>query len=334
MKLSFLSVYGLKGCILAFGDRVRNFEKWTSVVLRAVWRRVRRLWSTTLGVGALGRNEAGAQSLQQLDQYVTGARCAQNAVDALAGWNHALPPQAGAEAGSGFFYHDGRILWALQQFGSLSGKSVLEIGPLEASHTYLIENHGPALLHAVEANRLSFLRCLVVKELLQLKIARFFLGDCQAWLEESTQRYDFIIASGVLYHMMNPVRFIELMSARTDAIFLWTHYADETQMPKGDPRRSAFIGDMETEVHHGIPVRSHRRSYHGAWVDKSFCGGIHDMHRWLERDDILALLSALGFDDVRVWSEEPDHPNGPAFCVFAQRRSSVAPPDPDEAGPA
>lgn len=314
-----------------FGLRI--FEKWKRGSLKPIVRRFRGLLSATLRLGPLGRNQLDVQPLQQLDQYVTGARCAQNAVDALAGWNHALPPHAGAEAGTGFFYHDGRILWALQQFGPLAGKSVLEIGPLEASHTYLIEKHGPALLHAVEANKLSFLRCLVVKELLQLNIARFFLGDCQAWLEESAQRYDFIIASGVLYHMMDPVRFIELMSARTDAIFLWTHYADEIQMPKGDPRRSAFIGEMEMEVHHGIPVRSHLRSYHGAWVDKSFCGGIHDMHRWLERDDILALLRALDFDDVRVWSEEPDHPNGPAFCVYAQRRPAVTPPIAGEAGP-
>ena len=262
--------------------------------------------------------------LRQLDEYVLGAPCAQNAVNTLAGWNHALPPQACAVAGTGFFYEDPRILWALEQFGPLQGKAVLEIGPLEASHTFLLEQHGPALLHSVEANKLSFLRCLVVKELLQLRTARFFLGDCQAWLEENEQRYDLIVASGVLYHMMDPVRLIERMAARTDSCFLWTHYADEAQMPPGDPRRLAFIGEMETEVRCGVAVRSHRRSYHGAWVDKSFCGGIHDMHRWVERDDILALLGALGFDDVRVWGEQPDHPNGPAFCVYAQRSNPGA----------
>ena len=269
--------------------------------------------------GQLALQKAADTPLPQLDEYVSSVPCAQNAVDALAGWNHALPPQAGVVAGKGFFYHDARILWALEQFGSLNGKSVLEIGPLEASHTFMIEQNGPALLHAVEANKLSFLRCLVVKELLELRIARFFLGDCQSWLEQNEQRYDFIVASGVLYHMMDPVRLIELMASRTDSIFLWTHYANELQMPAGDPRRSAFIGAMETEIRCGVPVRSHRRSYHGAWVAKSFCGGIHDIHRWIERDDILALLGALGFDDVRVSSEQPDHPNGPAFCVYAHR---------------
>ncbi len=256
----------------------------------------------------------------ELDQYVASMPCPQNAVDLLPGWNHALPPEIEATAGSGCFYNDPRILWALEQFGSLEGKKVLEIGPLEASHTYLLEKHKPLLLHAVDANKLSFLRCLVVKELLQLKIARFFLGDCQEWLEQTTEKYDFIVASGVLYHMMDPVRFIELMAARTDCIFIWTHYADETEMPPGDIRRAAFIGDMEAEERHGVQIRSHRRSYHGAWVDKAFCGGIHDAHRWLERDDILVLLGALGFDDIRLSSQQPDHPNGPAFSIYARRR--------------
>jgi hypothetical protein len=270
----------------------------------------------------------------KLDEYVMGMPSPQNAVDTLPGWNHALPPEMGATAGAGFFYHDGRILWALDQFGPLEGKSVLEIGPLEASHTYMLEQRHPAMLHAVEANRLSFLRCLVVKELLQLKTARFFLGDCQAWLAGNDQNYDLILACGVLYHMWDPVRLIELMAQRTDAIFLWTHYASDSAMPVGDPRRGAFIGDVEIERRHGVAVRLYARSYHGAWLDKAFCGGIHDKHRWIARDDILALLGALGFDDLRITDEQPDHPNGPAFCVYARRqlpRVGVEPPVVDPA---
>lgn len=261
----------------------------------------------------------------QLEYYVTSMPTAQTAIDCLPGWNCALPGHVGVSAGKSTFYADGRIVWGLQQFGSVAGKAILEIGPLEASHTYQIEQYGPGLLHAVEANRLSYLRCLVVKELLQLKIARFFLGDCQAWLEGQEQRYDLIVACGVLYHMWDPVRLLELMAARSDAIFLWTHYASETALPLGDPRRGPFLGNAEVELRHGVEVRTYRRSYHGAWTNTSFCGGIHDEHRWMERDDILAVLRALGFADIRISNDEPDHPNGPSFCIFAQRFSEGAP---------
>jgi hypothetical protein len=254
-----------------------------------------------------------------LDEYVVGMPCAQNAVDSLPGWNTAFPPHVPVKAGSGAFYCDPRIIWAIEQFGSLEGKRVLELGPLEASHTYLLEQYHPASIDSIEANRLSFLRCLVVKELLNLRIARFHLGDFTPWLETVTERYDFIVASGVLYHMVDPVQLLELIAARTDAFFLWTHYADDAAMPPDDPRYHAFVGDAEVKASHGVKVRLRKRSYWGAWKSKSFCGGMHDVHRWIEKDDILLLIKALGFDDIRIADDQPEHKNGPSFSIFARR---------------
>lgn len=257
-----------------------------------------------------------------LDDYAVGMPNAQNAVDALPGWNHALPDHVGAIAGSGAFYNDPRILWALEQFGSIDGRKILELGPLEASHTYILERAAPALIHAIEANKLSFLRCLVVKEILELKRAKFFLGDFIEWLQHPPVRYDLIVASGVLYHMEDPVRLLELLAANCDAFYLWTHYASDEAMPPRDPRRSAFLGSVETRECHGIKVRFYKRSYHGAWRSKAFCGGMHDLHRWVEKNDILAIVEALGFADIRVAHDEPCHPNGPSFSVFARRLGS------------
>jgi hypothetical protein len=258
-----------------------------------------------------------------LDEYVVGLPSAQHAVDALPGWNHALPDHVGATAGLGAFYNDNRILWALEQFGSIEGRQILELGPLEAAHTYLLECQGAGLIHAIEANKLSFLRCLVVKELLDLKNAKFFLGDFVKWLERKPQRYDLIIASGVLYHMENPVRLLELISESSDSFYLWTHYMSDEAMPPGDPRRSVFIGTVESQECCGIPIRLHTRSYHGAWKDKAFCGGMHDLHRWMEKEDLIKLIHALGFTDVRIAHDEPNHRHGPSFSVFARRNGSA-----------
>jgi len=254
-----------------------------------------------------------------LDEYMTGMPSAQNAVDALPGWNHALPDHIGVTAGLGTFYNDTRILWALEQFGSVQGCKILELGPLEAGHTCLLERSGAALIHSIEANKLSFLRCLVVKELLGLERAKFFLGDFVEWLDHRRESYDLIIASGVLYHMQNPVRLLELIAKNTNALYLWTHYVDDIAMPAGDPRRQAIVGPAETQECHGIKVRVHKRSYHGAWRDKAFCGGMHDLHCWMEKDDILAILEAVGFSDIRIAHDQPDHPNGPSFSVFARQ---------------
>jgi hypothetical protein len=288
-------------------------------VLRMISTGLRKAAFALDHAAAIEENRAAGRKGAVLGEYSVGMPSAQNAVDALPGWNHALPDHLGVKAGLGAFYADTRIVWALEQFGSIEGQKILELGPLEAAHTYLLEQHGAALIHAIEANKLSFLRCLVVKELLDLKRARFYLGDFMEWLQHSNERYGLVIASGVLYHMQNPVRLLELLAAASDAFYIWTHYASDEAMPEGDPRRSAFIGPPEIYQSHGVAVRFYKRSYHGAWRDKAFCGGMHDVHRWMEKEDILAVIRALGLTDIRIAHDEPAHPNGPAFSIFARR---------------
>lgn len=256
---------------------------------------------------------------EHLTEYVTSMPSAQNAVDAVEGWNLALPPEAGATAGIGAFFHDPRIDWTCEQFGSLDGKTVLELGPLEASHTYMLHQKGAEEIHAIEANRLAFLRCLVVKELLDLRRAKFFLGNFVEWLKNRDQKYDLIVGSGILYHMEDPIELIDLLARRTDNLFLWTHYMDEASMPPDDPRRQVFVGEPEIFDYKGVAVHVQKRSYHRAWKNATFCGGMYDIHRWIDRNDLLAVLRAAGFDDIRIAHDQPDHQNGPSFSIFARR---------------
>ncbi|TWT13118.1 class I SAM-dependent methyltransferase [Reyranella sp. CPCC 100927] len=259
-----------------------------------------------------------------LDSYVDAVPSAQNAIDIVPGWNHAMPPHVGATAGDTPLYEDIRIPWCLEQFGSVSGRKILELGPLEGIHTYLLDQQGPAFIHAIEANRLAFLRCLITKELLEIKHAKFMLGNFLPWLERTDVKYDLIIASGVLYHMSDPVHLLELIGRRSDAVYLWTHYFSEQAMPPGDERREALSGDVETIAFRGLTVPLYRRGYHNAWKAKAFCGGMHDRHYWMEREDIMRVLGLLGFDDIRIAHDQPDHSNGPAFSVFARRSAAGA----------
>lgn len=259
------------------------------------------------------------------DDFEFSAPNHQNAIDLVPGWNHAFPERFALKAGAYPFHEDDRIHWALSQFGSLADKHVLELGPLEGSHTSMLERAGAKRVDAFEANKIAFLRCLIAKEVMELRASHFQLGDFVSGLEAPT-RYDMIVACGVLYHMSNPLLLLERMAARTDAIYIWTHYFDESEMPLDDPRRGPFrspdrphIESIRTEDSLIGPIRLHQRSYHGAWKDARYCGGPKDNHFWMEKVQIVEALRALGLSDLRFAHEEPNHPNGPAISIFASR---------------
>ena len=273
-----------------------------------------------------GRSEgSGGLAPSITDVYEFSAPSYQNAIDLVPGWNHAFAPELGLNAGPAYMYEDPRIHWAAQQFGSLEGKRVLELGPLEASHTSLLERLGARRIDAIEANKLAYLRCLIAKEILGLRRSRFHLGDFLRSLQAPT-RYDMIVACGVLYHMADPLLLLERMAARTNALYLWTHYFDEAEMPLSDPRRGAFRSPepphteySEKTQFNGVDMTLHLRSYFRAWQNSKYCGGPVDRHFWLEKDQLIAALRALGFTELAFADVAPDHPNGPAISIFARR---------------
>jgi Protein of unknown function (DUF1698). len=252
------------------------------------------------------------------DRYELSLPTHQNAIDALPGWNSSFPKEVKVKAGSTPLFADGRIEWALSKYGPIKGKRILEVGPLEGMHTYRLDKEAPAQIDAVEANKLCFLRCLVTKQILDIRNATFLLGDVQEWLLESP-RYDLAFASGVLYHMADPGEFLRRLSLKADALYVWTHYFDEAAMPEGDLRRHPFSGRIEERVIGECRLRYHERSYRQANNDPAFCGGLRDRHYWMDRKDILEFLSSLGYNDIVIGAEEPQHPGGPSFSIFARR---------------
>ena len=286
-----------------------------------VWKRAtadpRAAFRLRRGLRSLIASGARLTSSGRLGPYVTGTPSAQNAVDAVPGWVCAMPPSTGLSAGCMPLYADNRISWLLERCLDVAGRRVLELGPLEGSHTYMLHQAGAASIDAIEANRQAFMRCLVTKEVLGLSRARFLLGDFMAWLETADTRYDLVVASGVLYHSSDPVRLLELIGRRAAAVYLWTHYFDDAAMPAGDPRREPFSGTIATRECNGVTLRLHERSYRRAWRNPKFCGGTQDQHFWLERDDILALLAASGFQRFEIADDQPDHVQGPSLSIFA-----------------
>lgn len=263
---------------------------------------------------------AAEQTTRAAARYVDWPPARENAGRAFEGdWSSAVPGLPGT--GTVPLFQDPRITWFEERLGGFDLKRVLELGPLEGGHTYMMTQRG-ATVTAIESNTRAWMRCLVVKDALDMFGATFLLGDFVRYLRESPQRVDFILASGVLYHMTDPVDVLHNLCRTSDAIGLWTHYFDPDNLRTRTYREKFDFRPREFVTPHGRTVELYGQRYLQALEWAGFCGGSAPGSNWLRRQDILGVLDDEGFDS-ETFQDQPDHPNGPAFCVFARKRSGA-----------
>jgi Methyltransferase domain len=252
------------------------------------------------------------------DVYARSAPSAQNAVNVFQGeWVSRFPaPYTELTGGTAPLFDDPRISWALSELGGIEGQSVLELGPFEGGHSYMLDQAGAKSILGIEANSRSHLRCLIAKEILGIRHASFQLGDFTEYLEACSTPFDFILASGVLYHMKDPVRLLKLISKNTRRAYIWTHYYDEsiTRTHRRLPRNFSATTTAELD---GLKVVLHRHEYGRSLRRLNFLGGTAPYSHWMEQKDILACVKHFGFNKITVGKDEPNHRNGPSFEFVA-----------------
>jgi Protein of unknown function (DUF1698) len=255
------------------------------------------------------------------EKFETRAPAMQNLADLFEGeWSSELPaePHVQVRAGNIKLFEDPRIEWARQELGGFAERRVLELGPLEGGHTYMIHRGGAREIVSVEANRRAFLKCLCVKELYDLSRARFLLGDFVKYLDEQSPRFDVTIASGVLYHMIEPIRMLDLLSKSADRLFIWTHYYDADLIAARNDVAKKF-GKRHQVAHSGRSYEVVDYGYKDALKWAGFTGGTEPGSRWISRATILGFLRDVGYQHIKINFDQPDHPHGPAFALCASR---------------
>ena len=248
----------------------------------------------------------------------------QTAVDLFAGqWNSELPsPYEKLTGGTATLFEDDRITWAVDQIGGVKEMRVLELGPLEGGHTFMLDRFGADEVTAIEANKQAFLRCLVTKELLGIPSAHFLCGDFMDYLRDAVDRgahWDLCLASGVLYHQQDPVRLLELATRVSDRIFLWTQYYDADVIERRPDLAEKFSSPIKTTTagfHHSLYRRDYGRSALGSL---QFPGGLKRWMTWMTKPEILGALQHFGFELIGGMVDDPDHANGPALYLTAKR---------------
>jgi hypothetical protein len=245
----------------------------------------------------------------------------QNAIDLFAGeWASRFPPDGPAvQAGAVPLFEDPRMAWADNTLRELSGQgfsgqTVLELGPLEAGHTYALARLGAKEITAIEANARAYLKCLVAKEVLDIPRCHFLLGDAVSYLRTTPQTFDVGFACAFLYHMVEPVEVLALLARCCRRVFLWTVFYDESLFVKqpemtprfGPGRDHEFGGFRHTLYPH----------YYGDGVDyRKFLGGTQPSCCWMKGAEVIAALRHFGFNSIV--SHEEENPFGKAISVVA-----------------
>ena len=174
----------------------------------------------------------------------------------------------------------------------------------------MLDRAGAKSIIAIEGSKSAYLKCLIAKEVLDIKSAHFLLGNFVPWLEKDGRRFDAIWASGVLYHMTEPLRLLELISARTDKLYLWTHFYGDDAVPSYVKERKVPFAGTTVSQYERPYFMPHRRMS---------CGGVFTGRAWLRRSDILKALETLGFKRIEIDFEDFAGELGPSFAIVAQR---------------
>lgn len=256
------------------------------------------------------------------DAYVRTAPSPQNAVDIFKGeWACKLPDDAKGAVTGGTVpaFNHLRIHWLVEQLGGVAGMNALELGPLEGGHTYMLDRAGVASVTAIESNTRAYLKCLVAKELLGMPRARFLCGDFVEHLRSCDERFDLCVASGVLYHMSNPVEVLALVARVTDKVYIWTHYHD-ADVIRATPGFCRVFDEPAPAEFAGFKHTLHK-TYYGdaALADANFYGGPRPYACWLSRDDLMGALKHFGFTRVDIQFDKRGEACGPHISLLARK---------------
>ena len=164
----------------------------------------------------------------------------------------------------------------------------------------------------VEANPDFFLKCLIIKNQFRLDNVEFVYGDCMEVLSRPRFRqapwFDVCICSGIIYHMEDPLAFIDLVVGTAPTIYVWTQVASES-FPKGD-WTELQDGEMRT-----YKVRRNNYTTEKHW------GGVSTGAYWMTEESVVQAFADRGFNAQDL--ERQLSPSGDAVSFIARRGDVV-----------
>lgn len=257
------------------------------------------------------------------DKFVSTAPGDQNAFELCSGkWKFDFDKMTVAEISKMLSSQMRMARLCAEIFGEFRDFDVLELGPAEGYHSAIFEECGARSVLAIEGNADAFLKCLILKNALNLR-TKYLLGDFTKYLFQDDVFVDLIFASGVLYHLVDPVEFLLRCGQVSNNLYIWTLYYDEKAIRANSYERKRFSqSKVEKRVIEGQTYEYHQRiNTEGAFEGAKYSGGLQPVTNWLDRETLFRAIDCAGFEVVKTLDDvNPNLKSIPAINIFATKR--------------
>ena len=176
--------------------------------------------------------------------------------------------------------------------------NILELGALEGAHTFILaERPGVKRVLALEGREVNLRKARLIQNLLQVRNVEFAHANLEERDLSAFGKFDTIFCSGLIYHLPEPWKLIEKLSAIAPSLFLWTHYAPEAE---AEVISNGLRGKVFVEGGSEDPL-----------------SGMSPTSMWLTLGSLITSLTRNGYQSIHVIHNDLTHSNGPAVTIGA-----------------
>jgi len=173
----------------------------------------------------------------------------------------------------------------------LKGKSILDLGCLEGGFSAEFARLGMQAT-GLEVRTSNVEKCFYLQSKLGLPNLKFVQDDCWNFTQYGNS-FDVIFCSGLLYHLSEPRKFIDMMAGACDHLILDTHYALDADHPN--------IILEETGTNEGLSGRWAREYEDGKdnkVDDARWSSWGNTRSFWPYKNEVLRAVEEAGFRDL------------------------------------
>ncbi|HET8669597.1 MAG TPA: class I SAM-dependent methyltransferase [Candidatus Saccharimonadales bacterium] len=197
----------------------------------------------------------------------------------------------------------------------LSGKTVIEFGPMECAQTAGLVDLGVKSVIGIEARATSFIKSMIACYCFGWKNVSLVMDDFHNADAEKYGRFDLVFAHGVYYHSFAPFLFFENLMSLADNVFIGGYTTNASQPAKASTALNYTDERLEYEGKQ-YRVRQIR-------IGNSFNTAINQFAYHFDRDDLLRFFEDRGYDLTLISDEPSDDPWGDWFLRFLAKKSTL-----------